>query len=936
MTKLQGRNGDLSFSLAGGRDDRNFEIDPSNGVVTASPAFSQKVSYQIVVRASDNGERRLSAEKKFEIFLAKELTVPDFGSSFGETMRLDEDVAVGSVIATLDSTESSVAFGIAGGNTHEAFAVHNETGEIIVNGELDYETLKYFELWVKVYHERKPLFFRARKIVIEVEDKNDNAPAFRDVVSRVSVLEGLFPPFRLAELVAFDRDEGRNGEVGFEMLSSSPDNGDSFEVEESTGVILCNRELDREKISEYQIKVVAFDHGSPSLSSTATVLVTVEDLNDNPPRFTRLYSVNVTENTAYGAELLTVSINDRDTPENANVSFSLTAEDGGGDTFAIDPLSGLVTVRGELDREGQEEYALKVQVADDAWKVHTTISVLVQDENDNLPVFDSKNYEFTLPHPARGSLPQVGKVHALDRDAPGPNSALVYSLSHRSEFFSLDGQSGKIGVKSGLPFSRRTESGSGFSDDNVYQLRVLATDLGTPPRSSECEVKISVVGGNQHAPKFAGQAQERLLALPRTLPLGTVVATLRASDEEDGEAVEYDIVSPREGKAVFEVDRATGAIRTRRSIGGLEEMALNVSATDNGIPSKTAYKTLLISVTDANTHSPQFQSSATRIYIREDEPVGNTIITIGATDADSGANGKLVYDIVKGDPRGMFRVGADSGRIMVNQSLDYEEIPVYNVVVQATDSGYYAKSATASVKIVLQDVNDNVPRFEEAVIKAGIRENSPTGSTVTQVIAVDLDSPKYGQVIYSVVERQRDFEVDSNTGIVTSLRPFDYESVSSFVLTVRAKNPDSDEHSEAKLAILVEGENEFVPKFRQPVFQFAVSEASTVGSTIGQVEAEDADAGKEGEIFYFFVGASNSAGFGIDHKTGVIFVNERLDRESQNRYVLTVLAKNRGSIRGDDIDEAQVIIQVEDGNDPPVFRRDFYLADVSEVRKISL
>ena len=203
--------------------------------------------------------------------------------------------------------------------------------------------------------------------------------------------------------------------------------------------------------------------------------------------------------------------------------------------------------------------------------------------------------------------------------------------------------------------------------------------------------------------------------------------------------------------------------------------------------------------------------------------------------ADSGANGRLVYDIVKGDPRDMFKMDADSGRIMVNQSLDYEEVPVYNVIVQATDSGYYAKSATASVKIVLQDVNDNVPRFEGAVIRAGVRENSPSGSTVTQVIAVDLDSPKHGQVVYSIVERQRDFAIDSNTGIVTSLRPFDYESVSSFVLTVRAKNPDSDEHSEARLAILVEGENEFVPKFRQPVFQFAVSEASTVGSTIGQV-----------------------------------------------------------------------------------------------------
>jgi protocadherin Fat 4 len=935
-----GRNGDLSFSLSGGRDDRNFNIAPSNGVITASPEFSQKVSYQIIVRVSDNGDKRLSADKKFEIFLAKELSVPDFAPSFKDRLKLDEDVSVGSVIAGLEATESNVAFGIAGGNTFDTFAVHNTTGELIIARELDYEILKYFELWVKVYYETKPLFFRARKIVIDVEDKNDNAPEFRDVVSRISVVEGLYPPFRLTELIAFDRDEGKNGEIGFQMIAG--DSEDIFEVEESTGVLLCNRELDREKISEYQLKVLAFDHGSPSLSSTATVLLTVEDLNDNAPLFRRLYNANVTENTPPGTKLLTVETNDLDTPANANVTYTLLGDDDDR-TFEINPSSGLITVRKNLDREVREEYALKVQASDGAWKLDTTISVLVQDENDNLPVFDHDIYQFTLPYSTamaykdltEKNMPYIGRVHALDRDATGPNSALIYTLSHRSEFFSLDGQSGKIRVKSNLPFNRRTDS-HGLSGDNIYQLRVLATDQGSPPRSSECEVKIAVVGGNDHDPMFKSGGRTEF-ALPRALPLGTVVTTLQATDEdgENGtnEVLDFAIVGPKEAKAMFEIDTVSGAIRTKRSLeglAGLGEVRLNVSVTDRGIPKKTSYATLLFSLTDANIHAPEFQSSATRIYIREDEPIGNTIITLSAADKDSGANGKLTYFIVKGDTMGMFRVDKDSGRIMVNRSLDYEKIPVYNVVVKAKDLGYNSKSASASVKIVLQDVNDNVPYFEESVLVAGIVENAPTGTLVTQVIALDLDSPKYGQIEYAIVEKQRDFEIDPNTGIVVSSKSFDFEYVSAYSLTVTAKNPDSDAVSKAVLKIKIQGENEFVPKFRQPVFQFAVSEASTVGITIGRVEADDADEGEEGVISYFFVGASNSAGFGIDHKTGVIFVNERLDRESQNRYVLTVLAKNRGSIRGDDIDEAQVIIQVQDGNDPPVFRREFYSADVSE------
>ena len=171
------------------------------------------------------------------------------------------------------------------------------------------------------------------------------------------------------------------------------------------------------------------------------------------------------------------------------------------------------------------------------------------------------------------------------------------------------------------------------------------------------------------------------------------------------------------------------------------------------------------------------------------------------------------------------------------------------------------------------------------------------------------------------------------TGIVVSRVVFDFEQTEFVDLKIRAKNPsDPSVFAETVLKVVIEGENEFFPKFRQPVFQFAVSESAQIGDIVGQVEAPDFDKGKDGDVFYYIVGFGS--GFGVDKATGVIRVRDPLDRESQNRYVLTVLAKNGGSIRGNDTDEAQVIIQVQDGNDPPVFRKNLYTSRVSEAANV--
>lgn len=176
------------------------------------------------------------------------------------------------------------------------------------------------------------------------------------------------------------------------------------------------------------------------------------------------------------------------------------------------------------------------------------------------------------------------------------------------------------------------------------------------------------------------------------------------------------------------------------------------------------------------------------------------------------------------------------------------------------------------------------------------------------------------------------FSIREETGEIMSDTSFDYEELNEYSLDIVAANPDSNPQMVGFTTVMVHitGVNEFYPKFIQPVFHMDVSESADVGTSVGLVQATDQDSGEDGRVYYLFVGSSNDRGFSIGTETGVIRVSRRLDRETQNRVVLTVMAKNGGGIRGNDTDEAQVIISIQDGNDPPEFLQNSYDASVSE------
>ncbi|CAH1977280.1 unnamed protein product [Acanthoscelides obtectus] len=931
-----GDNSKITYSISG-ENAKDFIINNDTGVIKALKDLQKSSTrvFNLEIEAKDGGKIPRKASAEVRIFLKPDHLFPSFIMPTKTKFVLPENVEEGKLISKIKAASpkkgsvGEIRYSIAGGNIGEALKVDRTTGEVYVTGVgLDYEKSPQCEVWIEAQDSDSPALRSVLQLLINVTDANDNPPTLNSQMYNASVMEEEAPPLLVVKVSATDADSGENARVTYKLLD---DFDGTFEIDGETGEIYTSTRLDREDIPSYELTVEAVDEGIPQLSGTATVTVTVLDKNDNPPRFTRLYSVNVTENAEIGSFVIRVTSYDQDIGENANATYSFTENPGG--KFKIDPISGNVTVVGHLDREQQDEYILKVTAADGAWRSDTPLTITIQDQNDNAPEFEYSYYSFNFPELQRDVV-FVGQVTATDKDKQGPNSVISYSLQQPSDLFTVDPASGEIFSKRSLKYIyTQVES----SPENMYSLTILATDNGKPPMSSECLVTINVVDANNNAPEF--EQKEYLSPVPEHANVGQSLLKVEAKDLKDvgvNADIEYSIVDGN-GSKYFTIDKANGWIAVKEAVLGVGTIFnLQVRATDKGTPPQQDEATVVLVVTGENEHNPVFTALSYQVIVPENEPLGSTILTVSASDRDHGPNGMIRYRISGGNERKEFAVDPISGAVTILQPLDYDTIQEYHLNITAEDLGFKSRRATAMLTITLTDINDNSPVFDQAFYEAYLLENESPNSFVYQVKATDIDSPKNAIILYSIADGidKEFFKINEKTGVITSAISFDYEEKTSYHLNIVAANPDSPMFSSTEVNVFITGVNEFYPRFVQPAFHFDVSESTEVGTKIGTVQATDQDFGDDGKVYYLFVGSSNDKGFSIHPETGTISVSRRLDRETQSRIVLTVMAKNAGGIRGNDTDEAQVIVTVQDGNDPPEFLQNHYEAEISEGARI--
>ncbi|XP_061313171.1 protocadherin gamma-A2-like [Pezoporus flaviventris] len=495
-------SGDEHFSLAvqaGPGGDHRPELVLEKALDREEAAF-----HELVLRARDGGEPAQTGTARIRVTV---LDANDNAPVFSQeeyTARVAEDVPVGSVLVTI--TASDADEGLNGNvkyslkkitaKASRVFELDAETGALTLVRPLDFEEGDSYELQVQARDGGE--LFDAAKIVITVTDVNDNAPEISVRSALTEISEDAQAGTVVALLHVQDRDSGANGQV-----RCSLDEGVPFRLRSSQGSyysVVTAGELDREKVSEYNVTVRAVDGGSPAMQSSAVLALRVLDVNDNAPVFAKpRYSARLAENNAAGVLVLTVRASDEDWGQNARVRYRLSEGRVRGA-----PLSSYVSVQAEtgalyalrsFDYEEVREVRLWVWAEDGglpALSSNASVVLEIVDENDNAPqvlyppaaapsaaVSGWAGVELAPRSAEPGAL--VAKVVAVDADA-GQNAWLSYELAKATEpgLFRVGLHSGEVRTAR-FPLAR---------DAARQSLVVVVKDHGRPALSATATLTV--------------------------------------------------------------------------------------------------------------------------------------------------------------------------------------------------------------------------------------------------------------------------------------------------------------------------------------------------------------------------------------------------------------------------------------------------------------
>lgn len=321
---------------------------------------------------------------------------------------------------------------------------------------------------------------------------------------------------------------------------------------------------------------------------------------------------------------------------------------------------------------------------------------------------------------------------------------------------------------------------------------------------------------------------------------------------------------------------------------------LELFAYDGGNPERFGRMSIDITVVDSNDNSPTFESDSYERHVFESQPIGSVVERLTATDADSGANGKLTYSL---DPKtqqqfgATFAVEADTGTVVLKSALDFENTTSYVLGIVAADGGVEVRTAHTYLIVNVQDVNDNAPVITvNALTESGlieVWENSEFGTFVAHVTVVDVDTGDGGKVTCTI--NNDDFiliSVFAKEYQLTAARQFDYESVVETELTLTCfDNGWPQRRSVERLKIAVLDRNDNAPKFSSNVYDTMIEERNDVGAFLLKVDVSDADVGANSDVT-FSVEQSASKFISIDPKTGLVKAVCRFDYESQQSFRL--------------------------------------------------
>ncbi|KAM6981263.1 cadherin EGF LAG seven-pass G-type receptor 2 [Aplochiton taeniatus] len=761
----------------------------------------------------------------------------------------------------------------------------------------------------------------------------NSSPQFQPPMYQVSVPENKPAGTSVAVLKAVDVDEGDAGRLEYfiEALFDSRSNN-LFVVDPTTGSVSTVEVLDRETKDTHVFRVTAVDHGMPRRTAMATLTVTVSDTNDHSPIFEQQdYKESVRENLEIGYEVLTVRATDGDAPANGNILYHVLNNNGSNNVFEIDPRSGVIRTKGPVDREQVEAYMLLVEANDQGRdpgprSATATVHIVVEDDNDNAPQFSEKRYVVQVPEDMTPNT-EILQVTATDQDR-GSNAVVHFSImsgNTRGQFY-IDAQTGNMDLVSQLDYEANKE----------YTLRIRAQDGGRPPLSNISGlVTVQVLDVNDNAPIFVSTPFQATVL--ENVPVGYSIIHIQAVDADSGDnsRLEYRLTETTPNFP-FSINNSTGWIVVGAELDreSVDFYNFGVEARDHGRPVMSSSASVSMTILDVNDNNPEFTQKAYYMRLNEDAAVGTSVVTVSAVDQD--INSVVTYQISSGNTRNRFSITSQSGGGLITLALplDYKLERQYVLSVTASDG---TRFDTAKVFVNVTDANTHRPVFQSSHYTVNINEDRPTGTTVVIISATDEDTGENARITYFMDDSIPQFDIDPDTGAVTTQTELDYEDQVSYTLAITAKDNGIPQKSDTTyLEILVNDVNDNSPRFLRDHYLGSVMEDVPVFTSVVQVSATDRDSGLNGRVFYTFQGGEDGDGdFIIESTSGIVRTLRRLDRENVPIYSLQAFAVDKGVPALKTSVNIQVTI-LDVNDNPPVFEKDEFDIMVEENSPIGL
>ncbi|KAM9356711.1 protocadherin gamma-A10-like [Symphorus nematophorus] len=560
------------------------------------------------------------------------------------------------------------------------------------------------------------------------------------------------------------------------------ENNQYTELKTDKGILVVNERIDREELcGDVTPCSFSFEIILENPIELHRVTVEILDVNDHAPTFkNNVINLEIGESATVGSHFDLESAYDPDAGIHGLQKYVLSPSDN----FVLKQHSNadgikfaIMVLQKPLDREFNPHLSLKLIAIDGGTPQRSgtvNIEITVLDVNDNPPVFNQSLYTATVTENAPIGT-YITTVNASDADS-GSNGLVTYTFSNvkgnSGEKFKIDSLSGKITVADNIDFEK----------DKKYEIRVIAKDQGG--LSDATKVVIELTDLNDNAPVINIMSFSSLIS--EDVPPGTTIAVFNVKDADSDRNGQ--ITCSTDSNLPFKIqssltnyynllsdipfDRETKA-----------EYNITITATDSGSPPLSTKTNLHLRISDVNDNPPLFTKPRYSAYVIENNVPGMSIFTVSARDSDWNQNARISYFLVdtqvSGSPESEYvSINSETGVIHAVRSFDFEQIKQLVFSVKAQDGGSPPLSSNVSVKIMIQDQNDNPPQVLYPVQTGGslvaemVPRSADVGYLVTKVVAVDVDSGQNAWLSYKL-QKATDralFEVGLQNGEIRTNR----------------------------------------------------------------------------------------------------------------------------------------------------------------------